>query len=142
MKNRFKKNSRSRRSKLTPQTARLRPPTLSRRLHGASSTPKKLAMSPEPAPKLAPRAIELEDTTSEARPHRDALELYLREIGQVKLLNREEEIVLAKKIRRGDKHAREHMIKANLRLVVKIARDYEGLGLPLLDLINEGNIGL
>jgi RNA polymerase primary sigma factor len=99
-------------------------------------------MSPEPAPKLAPRAIELEDTTSEARPHRDALELYLREIGQVKLLNREEEIVLAKKIRRGDKHAREHMIKANLRLVVKIARDYEGLGLPLLDLINEGNIGL
>ena len=49
---------------------------------------------------------------------------------------------MAKRIRKGDRKAREHMIKANLRLVVKIARDYEGYGLPLLDLINEGNIGL
>jgi len=49
---------------------------------------------------------------------------------------------LAARIKRGDKKAREHMIKANLRLVVKIARDYEGIGLPLLDLISEGNIGL
>jgi RNA polymerase primary sigma factor len=72
----------------------------------------------------------------------DALQLYLREIGQVQLLTPQEEIVLARKIKRGDKRAREHMIKANLRLVVKIARDYDGLGLPLLDLINEGNIGL
>jgi RNA polymerase primary sigma factor len=71
-----------------------------------------------------------------------ALELYLREIGRVQLLTREEEIALAKRIKKGDEQAREHMIKANLRLVVKIARDYEGLGLPLLDLINEGNIGL
>src|SRR5438105_4832455 len=74
--------------------------------------------------------------------HGDALHLYLREIGQVKLLTRAEETALAKRIRRGDKQAREDMIKANLRLVVKIARDYEGLGLPLLDLVNEGNIGL
>ena len=66
----------------------------------------------------------------------------LREIGQVKLLTPQEEITLARRIRRGDKKAREQMITANLRLVVKIARDYEGLGLPLLDLINEGNIGL
>ena len=72
----------------------------------------------------------------------DALQLYLREIGQVQLLTPKEEIVLAKKIKRGDKQARELMIKANLRLVVKIARDYEGMGVPLLDLINEGNIGL
>jgi RNA polymerase primary sigma factor len=72
----------------------------------------------------------------------DALDLYLREIGQVKLLTPEEEIVLAKRIRKGDADAREIMIKANLRLVVKIARDYSGLGMPLLDLINEGNIGL
>jgi RNA polymerase primary sigma factor len=71
-----------------------------------------------------------------------ALQLYLREIGQVKLLTPQEEIILAKRIKRGDKHAREQMITANLRLVVKIARDYDGLGLPLLDLINEGNIGL
>ncbi len=72
----------------------------------------------------------------------DTLQLYLNEIGQVKLLKPEEEIQLAKRIKKGDKRAREQMITANLRLVVKIARDYEGLGLPLLDLINEGNIGL
>jgi len=72
----------------------------------------------------------------------DVLQLYLREIGQVKLLTPAEEITLARRIKRGDKQAREHMIKANLRLVVKIARDYEGLGVPLLDLISEGNIGL
>ncbi len=71
-----------------------------------------------------------------------AIKLYLREIGLVKLLTPQEEIELAAKIKKGDKKARELMIKANLRLVVKIAHDYEGLGLPLLDLINEGNIGL
>ena len=71
-----------------------------------------------------------------------AIKLYLREIGQVKLLTPQEEIELAARIKKGDKKAREKMIKANLRLVVKIARDYEGIGLPLLDLISEGNIGL
>ncbi|MGH7869096.1 MAG: sigma-70 family RNA polymerase sigma factor, partial [Candidatus Dormibacteraceae bacterium] len=71
-----------------------------------------------------------------------AIKLYLREIGQVKLLTPQEEIDLAARIKKGDKRAREQMIKANLRLVVKIARDYEGIGLPLLDLISEGNIGL
>src|SRR4051812_3460080 len=71
-----------------------------------------------------------------------SLKLYLREIGKVKLLSPEEEVQLAGRIRKGDKRARDQMIKANLRLVVKIARDYEGLGLPLLDLISEGNIGL
>jgi RNA polymerase primary sigma factor len=70
------------------------------------------------------------------------LQLYLREIGQVKLLTPEEELKLARRVKRRDKRARELMITANLRLVVKIARDYENLGLPLLDLINEGNIGL
>jgi len=71
-----------------------------------------------------------------------AFKLYLREIGQVKLLTPQEEIELAARIKKGDKKAREQMIKANLRLVVKIAHDYEGFGLPLLDLISEGNIGL
>ena len=81
----------------------------------------------------------------EERPRYDgdsAIKLYLREIGLVKLLTPQEEIELAARIKKGDKKAREHMIKANLRLVVKIARDYEGIGLPLLDLISEGNIGL
>jgi len=71
-----------------------------------------------------------------------AYKLYLKEIGQVALLTPEEELALAKRVMAGDREARELMIKANLRLVVKIARDYEGLGLPLLDLVNEGNIGL
>jgi RNA polymerase primary sigma factor len=71
-----------------------------------------------------------------------AIKLYLREIGQVKLLTPQQEVDLAARIKKGDRKARDEMIKANLRLVVKIARDYEGIGLPLLDLISEGNIGL
>jgi RNA polymerase primary sigma factor len=82
------------------------------------------------------------DLTPVDSPRGDTFHLYLREIGQVKLLTPDEEVALAERIKRGDKEAREQMIKANLRLVVKIARDYEGLGLPLLDLISEGNIGL
>jgi RNA polymerase primary sigma factor len=69
-------------------------------------------------------------------------QLYLREIARFPLLTVEEEVKLARKIKRGDAKARAHMVRANLRLVVKIARDYQGLGLPLLDLISEGNIGL
>src|SRR4029077_6465504 len=72
----------------------------------------------------------------------DPFTLYLREVGETPLITPKEEIALARRIKRGDKAAREQMIKANLRLVVKIARDYENYGLPLLDLINEGNIGL
>jgi RNA polymerase primary sigma factor len=68
--------------------------------------------------------------------------IYLREIGQTPLLTIQEEIDLAAKIKRGNKEARAKMIKANLRLVVKIAHDYANLGLPLLDLVSEGNIGL
>jgi RNA polymerase primary sigma factor len=69
-------------------------------------------------------------------------QLYMQEIGKTPLLTRAEENKLAAQLKRGDKRARERMIKANLRLVVKIAYDYSNLGLPLLDLINEGNIGL
>jgi RNA polymerase primary sigma factor len=68
--------------------------------------------------------------------------VYLREIRRVNLLTRHEEIALAARVKQGDGEAREQMIKANLRLVVKIARRYEGMGVPLLDLISEGNIGL
>jgi RNA polymerase primary sigma factor len=71
-----------------------------------------------------------------------SLSLYMRHVGEVPLLTIAEEIALAARIKAGDEIAREHMIRANLRLVVKIAREYENLGLPLLDLINEGNIGL
>src|SRR5437868_14747040 len=70
------------------------------------------------------------------------LDRYLKEIGRISLLTPEEEIELAKKIKKGDAEAREQMINSNLRLVVTIAHDYANLGLPLLDLISEGNIGL
>src|SRR5881398_3202298 len=70
------------------------------------------------------------------------LKRYLQEIGQFRLLTPQQEVELAGKIKRGDAAARERMINANLRLVVTIARDYANFGLPLLDLISEGNIGL
>src|SRR6184192_4046728 len=70
------------------------------------------------------------------------LSKYLREIGQIPLLTPEQEVALAAKIKEGDAAARERMILSNLRLVVTIAHDYVDLGLSLLDLISEGNIGL
>ena len=71
-----------------------------------------------------------------------SIKIYLREIGKVPLLTPQEEIDLAARIKKGDREARVLMIKANLRLVVKIALDYANFGLPLLDLVSEGNIGL
>ena len=72
----------------------------------------------------------------------NAITIYLREIGQMPLLTIEEEVELAARIKVGDEEARQKMVRANLRLVVKIAHDYARYGLPLLDLISEGNIGL
>src|SRR2546421_8497675 len=70
------------------------------------------------------------------------LDRYLREVARIPLLAPQQEIELATKIKKGDAEARERMISSNLRLVVTIAHDYANLGLPLLDLISEGNIGL
>jgi RNA polymerase primary sigma factor len=75
-------------------------------------------------------------------PSLDSLRLYLRTIGRVPLLNAEEEVSLAKRIERGDIAAKQHMVEANLRLVVSIAKGYVGRGLTLLDLIQEGSLGL
>jgi RNA polymerase primary sigma factor len=72
----------------------------------------------------------------------DTMRLYMQSIGQFQLISQEEEAVLASRIAEGDSEARETLIRSNLRLVVKIAHDFKGLGLPLLDLISEGNIGL
>jgi RNA polymerase primary sigma factor len=75
-------------------------------------------------------------------PSLDALRLYLRSIGRVELLTAQEEIALAKRIERGDMAAKRHMVEANLRLVVSIAKGYLGRGLSFLDLIQEGSLGL
>lgn len=72
----------------------------------------------------------------------DGLKLYLQEIGRHRLLTPAEEVQLAKRIERGDAEAKERMINANLRLVVSVAKRYQGHGIPLLDLIQEGTIGL
>lgn len=135
----FKRNQRVPSRKLKPAAVRVSKVRLPRRGRGAPS-----AALPGAPPEVS--LPESSDDTALASgstaPSGDILKLYLREIGQVALLTPREEIALAKRIRKGDRKAREQMIKANLRLVVKIARDYEGFGLPLLDLINEGNIGL
>jgi len=75
-------------------------------------------------------------------PSLDSLRLYLRAIGRVPLLSADEEVALAKRIERGDMAAKQHMVEANLRLVVSIAKGYVGRGLTLLDLIQEGSLGL
>jgi Sigma-70 region 2/Sigma-70 factor, region 1.2 len=71
-----------------------------------------------------------------------AFTLYLREIGQVKPVTPQEELALVARIKQGDREARERLIKANLRRVAEISRQYQDLGLSLLDLISEGNVGL
>ena len=75
-------------------------------------------------------------------PEEGSLALYLKEIGKNRSLTVEEEAKLAVKIRKGDRRALETLVKANLRFVVSVARNYQNQGLPLSDLINEGNLGL
>ncbi len=87
----------------------------------------------EPAPRDPKRSAAGGDAT---------FTLYLREIGQLKPLTPRQETRLAARVKKGDKQARAQMIKASLRRVVKIARDYDNIGLPLLDLVSEGNVGL
>jgi RNA polymerase primary sigma factor len=91
---------------------------------------------PEPEPEPAqPPAQPLETTT-------DALQLFLREAGRHQLLTAPQEVELAKRIERGDPGAKQRMIQSNLRLVVSIAKNYRNQGLPFLDLIQEGTLGL
>jgi RNA polymerase primary sigma factor len=76
------------------------------------------------------------------REEEDSLDLFLNRIAATPLLTAEQEVELAQRIERGDYDAKEHMIEANLRLVVSIAKRYRGLGLPFMDLIQEGTVGL
>jgi RNA polymerase primary sigma factor len=88
--------------------------------------------------------LEAEEEEAEEGPSReeDPVQTYLREIGRIPLLTPEEEKELARQARQGDEEAKAQLAAANLRLVVSIAKRYTGLGLPLLDLIQEGNVGL
>ncbi len=98
---------------------------------------------PNRVPRAGTDAAEtIEDVRELPSADRNVMRTYLQEISKTPLLTKEEEFELAERIKKGDKAARDHMISANLRLVVKIAHDYNNFGLPLLDLISEGNIGL
>jgi RNA polymerase primary sigma factor len=98
----------------------------------------------------AAAAVEVKEPEKEAEPvpvavpagAADSLQLFLADVGRHKLLNAAEEVQLAKQIERGDLVAKRRMIESNLRLVVSIAKGYRGLGVPFLDLIQEGTLGL
>ena len=85
---------------------------------------------------------ELDLTVPEGVSTDDPVRMYLKEIGQIPLLTAEEELELAKRMSEGDENAKEKLAEANLRLVVSIAKRYAGRGMQLLDLIQEGNLGL
>ena len=89
-----------------------------------------------------PATLDIVNSASGIRRGYDATQMYLGEIGASPLLTAEEEVHFARRALRGDQAARKRMIESNLRLVVKIARRYCNRGLPLLDLIEEGNLGL
>ena len=82
--------------------------------------------------------VKQKDTSSDE----NVLSMYLSEINKTPLLTREEEVSLAKRVRMGDESARETLVKANLRFVVNVAKKYQNQGLPLADIISEGNVGL
>ncbi|MEI6422784.1 MAG: sigma-70 family RNA polymerase sigma factor [Lentisphaerota bacterium] len=106
--------------------------------------PRKVGSEGEIAPPRPKRESSPDDTSSLSK--NDTMKVYMQDIGQISLVTKDEEVELAAKIHGNDpklkEEARATLIKANLRLVVKIAHDFKGLGLPLLDLISEGNIGL
>lgn len=106
-------------------------PSATKRKHKASSM----------LPKQRRRKLIHKTRESRTQDH-SLLSLYLRDINALPLLTNEAELALGTRIQRGDREARKQLICANLRLVIRIAREYEGYGLPLLDLINEGNLGL
>ncbi len=104
-----------------------------------SSVEATAAAAGEPNPDQPRKKVEVDLTVE---PSLDSLRLYLRAIGRVNLLTAEQEVILARRIERGDMAAKQQMIEANLRLVVSIAKSYLGRGLTFLDLIQEGSMGL
>lgn len=132
---RLANKSDSRRIKLFPATA------AGTRRRGPKTQLPQVVVASAAAPTI-PRAGIVTEAPETPRESDSILAMYMREAGEVPLLKPHEEVELAARIQRGDAAAREHMIRANLRFVIKIAREYEHLGMAMLDLINEGNIGL
>ena len=110
------------------------PPALTRtrRLHAVAS--------PGAVSATEPTDVDRDAATSDVAV--DALQLFMKDVGKVELLTAAQEVELAKRIERGDHRAKQAMVEANLRLVVSIAKRYRNQGLPFLDLIQEGTIGL
>ncbi|HLY85343.1 MAG TPA: sigma-70 family RNA polymerase sigma factor [Gaiellaceae bacterium] len=106
---------------------------------GAADEPRAEATKDEQKPEPAPDA---ETPTVAISGSADSLQLFLADVGRHKLLTAADEVMLAKRIERGDVTAKRRMIESNLRLVVSIAKGYRGLGVPFLDLIQEGTLGL
>jgi RNA polymerase primary sigma factor len=100
-----------------------------------AEAPKAEEKQEEPAPEPEVATVAISGSA-------DSLQLFLADVGRHKLLTAAEEVMLAKRIERGDPTAKRHMIESNLRLVVSIAKGYRGLGVPFLDLIQEGTLGL
>lgn len=107
---------------------------------GVLDEPEGLAVEVAGDEATEPTVYEADEVESSAAP--DAMRLHLTSIGKVPLLTARQEIELAKRIERGDMEAKRRMVEANLRLVVSIAKNYSGRGLPLEDLVQEGSVGL
>src|SRR5881227_1555056 len=101
-------------------------------------------LAPAEQPTKSSRSRKKASPTLDLRPDMttDSLQLFLKDIGKVRLLTAQEEVDLAKRIERGDLDAKQKMVESNLRLVVSIAKNYRNQGLPFLDLIQEGTLGL
>ena len=120
--------------------------------------PKARAAKPKVAPKAAPKAkppVEAKAKTPRKRGRRrgllnglgheherDILDQYLHEVSKTPLLTQKEEIALARKVRAGDQESMQELVKRNLRFLISVAKKYQNRGLPLTDLIGEGNVGL
>ena len=105
--------------------------------------PLPVVATPPPAPSVDADPTEPGESWEKLSPdERSPIRSYLDQIGKTPLLTLEQETALARRVLKGDEAARQHMIQANLRLVVRIAKDYDNFGLPLMDLISEGNFGL
>jgi RNA polymerase primary sigma factor len=108
----------------------------------APASPSAKATAAKPAPKKRGRRRGLLSGLGAHEHERDILDQYLHEVSKTPLLTQKEEIALARKVRAGDQDAMQELVKRNLRFVISVAKKYQNRGLPLTDLIGEGNVGL